>query len=820
MTNSPGSGPARRPSGDRSRRELALILILAPALTVLFFHFALSEMPYCRDLFHEFYPKKFFLAAALRQGRMPLWNPDSFMGMPFLAELANACFYPLNLLFWFLPPVEGLRYYLLFHYPWAGVGMYLLLRDLKLRPAGAAMGALSFAFCGYLVCQHINLIYLISPTYFPWALFGFRRLSLNPTLPRVLAAGAVIALPFLAGEPQGAALAALMGITYALWNPRAAPAPKRIRGLVSSLGWLSAPVIFALAGVMIQFLPSWEFAHFTERAAGVSLADSTCWSFYPLRLLELIWPNLWGSPWPENHFWGAFMTDWCFPLPWTLSLYLGLWPLLAAGYALSQPHRESHFFALLALIALLFALGRYTPFYGLAYHLVPGVKLFRYPEKYLAPLCFALAALAGIGTHSFLERFPPNRRFRLVALPFLALLVLLSLAGWLGREALEQWLADFLRQPRVGFIRPADAADRLLFALSRTAAAALLLLALLEAGRVRPGRRGALPAGLFILTALDLYTADRPLVPTAPKEIFTRPSPAADLIRQNQVDPAEKFRLFRDHRADDFARPAVSRRLPPHLAFRLWQKNTLKHNWHMVYGLEEMTGYTPAMPEWIRRLGEKTMTLSLLKSYNIKYLLVVSGWSMFDHYPEVKPLAADPADNFRLLLLEGYFPRAYLVPQAEVAATEEEAIERLWTMDFKQSVLLLTSERVPTGGSGADFAPAEIIRYEPERVEVRAHSVAPAWLVLADAYYPGWKALVNGKPVPIYRANYLVRAVAVEPGENRVEFIYQPESFRQGRAITLAALALAVGGIGLRPLVRRVRARRKSRGGERACNPN
>jgi len=66
--------------------------------------------------------------------------------------------------------------------------------------------------------------------------------------------------------------------------------------------------------------------------------------------------------------------------------------------------------------------------------------------------------------------------------------------------------------------------------------------------------------------------------------------------------------------------------------------------------------------------------------------------------------------------------------------------------------------------------------------------------VLTDAYYPGWRALVDGLETPIYRADLLFRAVYLPAGQHRVEFIYDPLSFKLGAAISLAALLGLVGG--------------------------
>jgi uncharacterized membrane protein YfhO len=63
-----------------------------------------------------------------------------------------------------------------------------------------------------------------------------------------------------------------------------------------------------------------------------------------------------------------------------------------------------------------------------------------------------------------------------------------------------------------------------------------------------------------------------------------------------------------------------------------------------------------------------------------------------------------------------------------------------------------------------------------------------AFLVLSDTYFPGWKAYVDGKKEKIYRANYNFRAIALGAGTHKIEFIYDPLSFKIGAIITLLTL--------------------------------
>ena len=104
--------------------------------------------------------------------------------------------------------------------------------------------------------------------------------------------------------------------------------------------------------------------------------------------------------------------------------------------------------------------------------------------------------------------------------------------------------------------------------------------------------------------------------------------------------------------------------------------------------------------------------------------------------------------------------------------------------------MLLQEETVETpagGGSGE----ARVLAYRSEEVLIRASvSGGGGWLVLSDAFYPGWRATVGGKRVKIYRADYAFRAVPLSERTHLVHFVYNPLTYRLGRSISLATLRL------------------------------
>ena len=101
-------------------------------------------------------------------------------------------------------------------------------------------------------------------------------------------------------------------------------------------------------------------------------------------------------------------------------------------------------------------------------------------------------------------------------------------------------------------------------------------------------------------------------------------------------------------------------------------------------------------------------------------------------------------------------------------------------------------EEAPTALIGPGGA-AQIVRYEDEEVAVTLADSAGGILVLSDTYYPGWRAFVDGVERPILRANHVFRAVVVPAGARDVVFSYEPDSFRYGLLVSVAAAALWLG---------------------------
>jgi hypothetical protein len=136
--------------------------------------------------------------------------------------------------------------------------------------------------------------------------------------------------------------------------------------------------------------------------------------------------------------------------------------------------------------------------------------------------------------------------------------------------------------------------------------------------------------------------------------------------------------------------------------------------------------------------------------------------------------------------------RAWLVHGLRPVKDDAAALRELVDPGFDPR----TSVVIPGEGPArlpADAAPDEsltVAAYEPERVVLHADVKRPAFLVLADAAFPGWGATLDGVPAPVLQANLMFRAVALEPGAHEIVFAYRPTSWRWGLIISVAMLSI------------------------------
>lgn len=335
-----------------------------------------------------FYPYWAAAFDALRSGRIPLWNPDLFMGVPFLANPQAAVFYLPNWLLLGLSPERAISVALILHVAWAAAGTAALTRvGLRLGWAAAGAAAAVFAFGGYFVAQSGHVNQVSATAWLPWLLLGLDR-AVAGDRRAWLALPPVSALMLLAGHPQVAYMSLVFGLVYAViigGSKGGAVWRGRIRGgMRGLLAWAAAGVGGAMLAA-VQVLPTLELSHHGIRSGGLPLYEAASFSLPGEEFLRAVLPTFTALP-SSTEF----------------VAHIGLSGIILAVLGVeARPGRARTLLFVATLAAtLLLAVGPATPLFTLAHRLVPGFDLFRVPPRWLLLGILAAALLAAQGVES------------------------------------------------------------------------------------------------------------------------------------------------------------------------------------------------------------------------------------------------------------------------------------------------------------------------------------------------------------------------------------------------------------------------------------
>ena len=686
------------------------------------------------DFTYHFYVYRTFAYRELAAGRFPLWMDCVFAGYPFQADPQAALFYPAVMIDLGLHRLVGaatfslaaLQVEVLLHFLLASLLTYGFLRGEVQHRLAALLGAVTFAYGGYLTSYPpLQMAILEGAVWLPLALWGARGLAQRPTGWRYAAMVGGLSLSVLAGHPQTyvhVGYAVVIYYAYRCWRNGAR------WGL--AVGRLALVGALAVGLSAVQLLPSLQFTRLSSRAE-ISFDESS--TGFPLSdLVQLVLPGI-VSLWQP--------------------LYVGIWSLvMSVVAALSSRHRDRVYWVGFGVAALLLSFGRNVFAFDAAYLMAPGYALFRGQERHAFLFSFAACVLAAQGSDVFLMPLSRSRRrlFRRtgrvllvgapVALLLLLLVVLSDVAG----------IGDWTCCP---------VAERL-------AGLFLILTAtciVLYGRRTLPRQRLAFGVLSLLLVVVDLYTVNR----SANYAVPTDPYPPQPALDGALSDGAPFFRIQEDNR------------LPGHTA--------------CMSDLEEVYGMTPIRPEridtFMRRVPEEVRWAVLGVRYVVSWrggLLREDGAALPAEQIHSQGEPPDAAYTYRL----PDEPRfAWVVHEVWTAQTQDELYALLSTPGFDaRRVAVVVGDTPSVALPAGDAASVSVVERTPTRVRVRAELSSPGLLVLSQAMYPGWQAVLNGELAEVMEADGLLPAVVLPSGLSEVTFRYRPTAFWIGAGISATAL--------------------------------
>jgi hypothetical protein len=137
--------------------------------------------------------------------------------------------------------------------------------------------------------------------------------------------------------------------------------------------------------------------------------------------------------------------------------------------------------------------------------------------------------------------------------------------------------------------------------------------------------------------------------------------------------------------------------------------------------------------------------------------------------------------------------RVYAVPIVVEPGNDLDVVEAMMSRRFDPHVVALANDPGAQGEyPGSRSCTIRWVEDSPDRLALETEAPAPAFLVIADTHFPGWRAWLDGDPVPIRRVNQLLRGVALPGGRHRLAMRYEPEGWRVALPVTRGAMLVWV----------------------------
>jgi hypothetical protein len=751
-----------------------------------------------RDVHLVWHPQVEAFVRAVAAGAWPVWDPGPVFGHPLMADPSAMVLYPLTWLNLVLRPWTYYTAFAAAHLLWAGLGALRLARHFGLSRPAALLAAALWTLSGPLLSLLDLWHHLAGAAWMPWVLLAADRAGAAPTPARTLCWGAALGAQILAGSADMCAMSGLVALALLVTRAdRARPAGPRNRRLLASA---AVAGVFALGLSAGLWMTALEVASRSDRAS-LPAAVRTYWSVHPLSLAQAVLPGGWANL-PLRADWRAALFE--SREPFLGSLYLGLPTVALVGAALAAWRQRTRIvLAAAALTFLLVALGKHAPFYDALVVLLPPLQILRYPVKAMVPAALAWSLLAGFGWDTWTHRGPAVARRRWwLAVVVPVVLVLLAAAGgaaWLAVSPETVGLRLLAPEaPAAAALAPIAAA---LGVATLLAAAALLLAVLRARSRRAAALTGAVIAGLAVA---DLLLAHRNVQPVAPRALYThkpavvqaleaRPHAriyAYDYSAQGALEKLRRHAPFTLERAPQgFSREAaLALAMQMHLAPATAGRWALRTGWDIDY--RGLYPHDLAQLTLLLRAVEGTPAHTrLLRLGGVSHVvsLHVAGFEDLVLAAEFPGLYSQPT---RLLEVPGPLPRTYAVGGVRVGGAME-AIRMVIEGEVDPAREVLLDAGAPVTPAAGFAGTSTVLDESADRVRLRATLSADGHVVLLDAFAPGWRAAVDGEPVPVVRANLAFRAVAVPAGTHLIEYVYRP--FWMLAGVSVSAVTLVAG---------------------------
>ena len=708
-----------------------------------------SGMPYknflITDPIRQQIPWRKLAIESIKKGNINPWNPYAFSGTPLATNIQSGFFYPLNVVFFFLPFPVAWTVLIILQQILSGIFFYLFLKiSIKLSPYASLFGALCFMFCGFstvwLTWGTIGQTLLWLPLLL--VLFDI-LLTTSETKKRIavsVSLSLVLATQYFAGHSQVFLYSFILFVTYASFRFICQKPPGISRkevciGVVGSLG------LFILL-TSVHWIPFLSNLENISRLQDGALVKNEGF-FLPFQnLVQFIVPDFFGNPATLN-YWGIWNYG-------EFSGYIGIAGLFFVLYSIfSKKKRQILFWFLLTVIGLLFALP--TPVSTIPYILRIPILSSLQPTRLLSIVDVGLCILAALGFEAWMHS---NRKKSLAVT--VGIMALLFGLVWYAVKFNPYGISkEQLEVTARNIIFPSS-----IFVLVM---AVLLTRITLEIFFKKKINIVAVTSSVIIIgiSFFDLTRFGWKFTPFTDASLFF---PKTEIISFLEKQP----KPFRITSVDD-------RVMPPNVS--------------SYYGIESVAGYDPlydsryetfiaAMERgepnivppfgFNRIITPKNITSPLFKLLGVRFVLSLSD------IKDARFIKVLQEGQTRVYDYKDVLPRAYLIEKVNVMQDESTIIHTMYEPSFSVEKGAILEEEVSVYSDPiSDDEIAEITAYSNNQIEIAAKTRMTRFLFVGNIYHANWKAAVDGKNTPVLRANYIYMGIVVPAGKHAVRFVYE-----------------------------------------------
>jgi hypothetical protein len=770
------------PTNDSPNTRFAFLLPLA-LLAVLIFIWMLPTLPLGDrparlgpDIILQFYPSHAFLKEQIAQGNLPYWNPYSFSGMPFLWNLQRTGYlYWDTLLFLLLPLTSAFLWSEAIHLFLVGAGGYVLLYHYTRNRWAAFLTAFCLSFGGMYIMRWGggHLPTMQTAAWFPWTLYAAEKIIEQKRITLwTIAAGLMIALSLFAGFSEVTFMILLCVTLRFVFEAAVLLRQKNIADVRVLTANLLICFVLGVGLSAIQILPFLELAGQSART-NVNYDLIKQRSYPPFGVSTFFMPDFLGSPVYKNAVLGATTPE--------INAYFGAVPLVLSLLCLViRPERRTYFYVTLSVIALFLAFGAYNPLYKIVNSL-PVFSKVAAPYRYIYIIAIAGPILAGLSLSALMEKGFDPKRLRLVTiLTGITTLVFGAIAlsfvvfrGPFLAAAKRIILSRYSDDPGRRLEKLEGLYSLQIIEIAIFAVIALALCLLLIYRKRSANAAVAFGAAVVALIMIDLtgfhYKYPLNLEPNIENKKSYENFLAQDTSLY-RVNPMETV----------IDQPEIG----------------------LTTGIQSIAGYDSLMSRsyrsYLLALEEKpeehvdtrvpqleNYKSPLLDPLNVKYITTKRTLDA----PNLR-LVHD--GKIKVYERSGFMPRAYIAHEMESLPSEEAVLQSLKQDAQRRVARIVNPPSLTIRPLTAEQREADpVVTYNnPNRLTVQAQAAAPGILVVSEMFTPGWTALLDGKPVPILRTNYLFRGIALPEGSHTVVLTFAPASRQIGKAVSLATLLL------------------------------